>query len=165
MKSEVATVFLTFPPRSLGDGERETVRQWRAGTTDIAAAYASERRGDDPAHYRRIVIVETGQQQPSFLVHCPEGTNAWLVTTLGDDRIVRIYDSLRAALNAIRPGLTEPDTETEDHRTRPDWMGPSSTAPTPVSGGPARTGAETAAALRRPRGVDSAVGAPRRKLF
>ncbi len=161
MDSEAAIVFLTFPPRSLGDGERETVRRWLAGTSDIAAAYASERRGDDPAHYRRIVIVEAGSQRPNYLVHCPDGTNMWLVTTLAERESVRVYQSLQAALNAIRPALEGPDDE--KRREPPDWMGRGSSAPARTNAGPARTAAGMAAASLRPRVVDSAVGAPRRR--
>lgn len=163
MTSETATVFLTFPPRSLGDPERETVRKWLAGTTGISNAYASERRGDDPAHYRRIVVYETGRREPSYLVHCADGTDVWLLTRLDEQGKVYQFPSLRAALHAIRPaqGVTEDPSE----RNAPDWMG---SAPAPrrpnVSVARAETVAEMAAALRRPRVVDSAIGAPRRKL-
>lgn len=163
MISETATVFLTFPPRSVGEAEREVVRQWAAGADGIANAYASERRGDDPAHYRRIVVFETGQREPRYLVHCPDGADVWLVTTLGDREEVQLFPTLGAALHAIRPAQNVSAVAPE--RKAPDWMGG---APqmrrTNLNAGPAQTIAEMAAALRRPRVVDSAVGAPRRKL-
>lgn len=163
MSSEAATVFLTFPPRSLSEGDRETVRQWLAATTGIGNAFASERRGDDPAFYRRIVVIETGRREPSFLVHCPDGTDVWLVTTLGSPDQVQMYPTLRAALHAIRPA--QGVTADPEERKAPDWMGGAPMLRRPnVSAAPARTVAEMAATLRRPRDVDSAVGAPRRKL-
>ena len=162
MSSEAATVFLTFPPRSLGEGEREAVRQWLAGVSGIAAAHASERRGDDPAYYRRIVVVETGNRQPTWLVHCPDGADVWLLTSLGERETVRLFPSLQAALHAIR--LPAGAEAAPPERRAPDWMGGAAITARQVSAGPGRTVAEMAAALRRPRVVDSAVGAPRRKL-
>ena len=162
MNSDVSTVFLTFPPRGIGDGEREIVKQWLAGTRDIAAAYASERRGDDPAHYRRIVVVESGSRQPSFLVHCPDGTDVWLLAVPGEQEAVKLFPSLRAALHAIRPMAGQGASA----RQAPDWTGGSpATAASHggVSDGPARTVAEMAAALRRPPGAGSAAAMPRHK--
>lgn len=163
MSSDAITVFLTFPPRSLGEVEREIVRQWAAGASGISNAYACERRGDDPAHYRRIVVFETERREPRYLVHCPDGADVWLLIILGEQEQVQLFPTLRAALHAIRPaqGVTAETPE----RKAPDWMG---NTPLVRRGGlnaaPARTVAEMAAALRRPRAVDSAVGAPRRKL-
>jgi len=162
MNSEAAAVFLTFPPRSLGDGERETVRQWLAGATGIATAYVSERRGDDPAFYRRIVVIETDRREPSWLVHCPDGTDVWLLVTLGERKTVQLFPTLRAALGAIRPMAGA--TSEEPERRAPDWMGGAPQKPRQVSAAPERTIAEMAAVLRHPRAADSAVGAPRRKL-
>jgi hypothetical protein len=165
MSSDASTVFLTFPPRGIGDGEREIVKQWLAETTDIAAAYASERRGDDPAHYRRIVIVEAGARKPGYLVHCPEGTDIWLLTVLGERESVRLFPNLRAALHAVRPIA---GTQASAERKVPDWMGGGSangvTRSDGLSGTPARTIAETAAGLRRPPAAGNAAAMPRRKL-
>ena len=114
-------------------------------------------------YYRRIVVFETGQREPGYLVHCADGTDVWLLTRLGEQAEVQQFPSLRAALHAIRPaqGVTEDASE----RRAPDWMGGAPMLRRPnVSVGPAGTVAEMAAALRRPRVVDSAVGAPRRKL-
>ena len=163
MNSDASTVFLTFPPRSIGDGEREIVKQWLAGTSDIAAAYASERRGDDPAHYRRVVIVESGMRQPSYLVHCPEGADVWLLTIPGEHESAKMFSSLRAALHAIRP---MPGMSGDSARPAPDWTGTGSAGAAGrgrISGEPARTVGEMATGSRRPFGVDNAAATPRRK--
>jgi hypothetical protein len=160
MTDDAINVFLTFPPRSLADGEREMVRQWFAGTTDIASAYVSERRGDDPAHFRKIVIVEAGSRRPAWLVHCPNGTEVWLVTSQAEGFGPRYYTSLRAALESIRPH------QSADPAGQSGWTASGAVADRrtpPLSASRARTIAEMAAALRRPLGGDSAGGAPRRK--
>ena len=48
-------VLLTFPPRPLTDWEQETLRGWLEAV-DGFTAFVSQRRRDDPAIYRRIVI-------------------------------------------------------------------------------------------------------------
>src|SRR6185437_1654526 len=118
MSDDATNVFLTFPPRSLADGEREMVRQWFAGTTDIASAYVSERRGDDPTHFRKIVIVEAGSRRPAWLVHCPNGTEVWLVTPQAEGFGPRYHTTLRAALEWIRPAQPA-----ASGANRPDWAG------------------------------------------
>lgn len=76
------------------------------GVYDVAAAYVSERRSDDPALYRRIVISIGPDTRPSHLVHAPVGISCWLVTAVGQDLEVQKYNSLRAALNSIRKVFT-----------------------------------------------------------
>jgi hypothetical protein len=76
---------------------------WLAATCDVASAFVSERRSDDPALYRRIVVTVGPGQGPSHLVHAPTGISCWLVSSVGRGSEVRRFDSLRAALNAIRP--------------------------------------------------------------
>jgi hypothetical protein len=161
MSDDATNVFLTFPPRSLADGEREMVRHWFAGTSDLATAYVSERRGDDPTHFRKIVIIEAGSRQPAWLVHCPNGTEVWLVTPQREGMGARYYTSLRAALESIRP--LQPADSAARH---PNWAGAGAVADrrtVPLSASRARTIAEMAAALRHPLGVDNAAGAPRRR--
>jgi len=161
MSDDATNVFLTFPPRSLADGEREMVRQWFAGTTDIASAYVSERRGDDPTHFRKIVIVEAGSRRPAWLVHCPNGTEVWLVTPQAEGFGPRYHTTLRAALESIRPAQPA-----ASGANRPDWAGTGAIADrrtAPLSASRARTIAEMAAALRRPIGGDNAAGGPRRR--
>jgi hypothetical protein len=51
-----------FPARPLRPNENALVAEWLAGAGDIAAAYVSNRRTDDPAHYRRIRGEQTGRR-------------------------------------------------------------------------------------------------------
>ena len=81
--------------------------EWFAAAGDIAEAYVSNRRGDDPALYRRIVIITKLDEGPSHLVHAPPGRDIWIVFTLGRRTKIRRVQTLSAALNAIRPVLVE----------------------------------------------------------
>jgi hypothetical protein len=106
MPNRTGDVLRTFPPRPLNPGERALVQSWLAGAYDVAAAYVSERRSDDPALYRRIVISIGPETRPTHLVHAPLGIGCWLVTAVGQDSEVQKYNSLRAALNSIRKVFT-----------------------------------------------------------
>ena len=48
-----------FPARPLSPDEHALVAEWLSAAGDIVTAYVSSRSHDDPAHYRRIVIVIT----------------------------------------------------------------------------------------------------------
>ncbi|HTW70556.1 MAG TPA: hypothetical protein VME47_11760 [Acetobacteraceae bacterium] len=102
MTDRTEHVLRTFPPRPLNPDERELVATWLAATGDVASAYVSERRSDDPAIYHRVVVVLGPGPAPSYLIHAPSGVSCWLVTKLGEPAEVRRYDSLRGALNSIR---------------------------------------------------------------
>ena len=54
-----------------------------ASAGDIAEAFVSSRRGDDPALSNRIVIVTKPQKGPTYLVHAPSGRDIWIVLSLG----------------------------------------------------------------------------------
>ena len=96
-----------FPARPLMPDERALVAEWLASVGDIAATYVSSRRGDDPAHYRRIVIVTKPDEGPSHLVHAPSGRDIWIVFSVGTRTRIRRFPTLRAALNSIRPVLAD----------------------------------------------------------
>jgi hypothetical protein len=106
MTDRTGDVLRTFPPRPLNPDERALVDTWLAATCNVASAYVSERRSDDPALYRRIVITVGPDPGPSLLVHAPTGISCWLVTMVGHGSEVRRFDTLRAALNSIRPVFT-----------------------------------------------------------
>ena len=95
-------VLRTFPPRPLNPAERALVSTWLAATCDVASAYVSERRSDDPTILHRVVVTVGPERTPSHLVHAPIGLSCWLVSKVGHGGEVRRYDSLRAALNSIR---------------------------------------------------------------
>lgn len=113
MPSNADNVILTFPPRPVTDWERSIVVEWFAATQfgglDIAQAFVSERRGDDPMLAGRIVIVEEPAKAPTHVVYAPAGSTFWVVASarpLGD---LQRFRSLRAALNSIRAVFDEPD--------------------------------------------------------
>src|SRR6185312_7584142 len=102
MTDRTGDVLRTFPPRPPNPDERALVAEWLAATCNVASAYVSERRGDDPAIYRRIVITVGPDCGPSFLVHAPAGMSCWLVSSVGHGSNIRRFDNLRGALNSIR---------------------------------------------------------------
>jgi hypothetical protein len=106
-----------LPARLLTPDERALVAEWLAAAGDIAEAYVSKRRGDDPALQHRIVIIAKPGVGPSHLVHAPSGRDIWIVFSLGRRTKVRRVQTLRAALNLIRPVLV--DAPSEDVLSKP----------------------------------------------
>ena len=100
-----------FPARLLTPDERALAAEWIASAGDIAEAYVSSRRGDDPTFYRRIVVVTKPEEGPSHLIHAPCGRNNWIVFSLGRQTKVQRFSTLRAALNSVRPVLVETGVE------------------------------------------------------
>ncbi len=100
-----AEILLAFPPRPLGPDERALVAEWLANAGDILSAYVSERRSDDPRLHRRVVIVAGPVDRPSHIVHAPSGTITWILATVGPPANVEQFETLREALNAVRPVL------------------------------------------------------------
>ena len=100
-----------FPARILTPDERALVAEWIACAGDIAEAYVSNRRVDDPALYHRIVIVANPEDGPAHLVHAPPGRDIWIVFSLGRRTRVMRFPTLRAALNSVRPVLVETGLE------------------------------------------------------
>lgn len=100
-----ANVLMTFPPRPLTDGEREILRVWATEADDVFA-FVSERRSDDPAIYRRIVISRTSTGQRLYHIRPPQGHDSWLVVSAVEGEDVARCPTLRAALNFIKPAGT-----------------------------------------------------------
>jgi hypothetical protein len=96
---------LSFPPRLLGATERELFYEWLSRAGDISLAYVSQRRSDDPRLYRRIVIRVDPDGERAYTVHTTELGTAWLVSSLDQPSDAQAYDTLRDALNSIRPVL------------------------------------------------------------
>jgi hypothetical protein len=94
-----------FPARLLTPDERALVAEWIAGAGDIAEAYVSNRRADDPALLHRIVIFTKADDGPSHLVQASSGRAIWIVFSLGRRTKVQRFRTLQAALNSIRPVL------------------------------------------------------------
>lgn len=112
MADNTGNVLLSFPARSLTEGEREIVRGW-AAAADGRSALVSESRGDDPSVRRRIVISRSHATQPSFIVHAPEGLNVWVVVAAAQSDAVGRFPTLRTALDYVEAtmfGLALPAT-------------------------------------------------------
>jgi len=90
------------PPRPLTDEERLIVRAW-AEASSVHSAFVSERRTDDPAIYRRIVVLRRVTKRQLYLVHCPQGSNCWIVLSAVERENLGYFPTLRDALNFIRP--------------------------------------------------------------
>jgi hypothetical protein len=97
-----------FPARLLRPEERALVAAWLAAAGDVSLAYVSSRRGDDRKLYRRIVITVEDDEEPSYLINAPKGTNLWVVHPHRPEEQVFHFNSLREALNFIRPVLPDP---------------------------------------------------------
>jgi hypothetical protein len=98
-------VLLRYPPRDLAPHERQLVHDWLALAADVPAAFVSERRSDDPALYRRVVISVEPNAQPTHLIHAPTGMRLWVKVTVAADMRIEMFDSLASALNSIRSVL------------------------------------------------------------
>jgi hypothetical protein len=96
-----------FPARRLSPDEHALVVEWLAAAGDVISAFVSNRRSDDPALHHRIVITTGPDDGPSHYIHAPSGRDIWIVFASGPRTRVRRFQSLRAALNSIRPVLAE----------------------------------------------------------
>lgn len=94
-----------FPARALTPEENSLFAEWLSAAGDISLAYVSNRGNDDPAYYRRIVIVSKPGAGPSHLVHAPAGRDIWIVFSLGRRTRIRRFATLMGALNSVRPVL------------------------------------------------------------
>ena len=113
MPSNIDNVILTFPPRPISQWERAVLAEWFAATKrkglDIAQAFVSERRGDDPMIVGRIVIVVEPSTEPSHLIYSPSGSTFWVVASAPSWGDLLRCRTLQAALNSIRPVLDGQD--------------------------------------------------------
>ena len=103
MPNRAALALLSFPPRALNPSELDLFREWLSRAGEIALAYVSERRSDDPRFYRRIVVRIDRRREDVCTVHAPStGTGSqWIVTFPNQPRDAELYESLRDALNSI----------------------------------------------------------------
>jgi len=113
MPSNADNVILTFPPRPISQWERALLAEWFSATQqeglDIARAYVSERRGDDPMIVGRIAIVVRPRKEASHLIYSPAESTFWVVSSAPSWGNLQRFRTLRAALNAVRPVLDGPD--------------------------------------------------------
>ena len=90
----------------LSPTEQSLVQWWLRLAGDVPSAYVSERRSDDPAFFGRVVIATGPDTKPSHTIHTPAGSALWLVTSMDQSNAVQQFDTLREALNSVRPVLT-----------------------------------------------------------
>jgi len=96
-----------FPARPPTPDERALLTEWLAMAGDIASAYIVQRRSDDPDLVNRIIIVESMDDTPSYIVHAASGRDIWFLSYPGQRTKIRRFRTLRAVLNSIRPVLAE----------------------------------------------------------
>ena len=96
---------LSAPPQALSDDNRELLQEWTAAASRTVIAYVSRRATDNSAFYGRIVVTERRSRMPHYLIHCPGGTNTWIVASVSEKSEVGRFPTLRAALNFVRPVL------------------------------------------------------------
>jgi hypothetical protein len=113
MLSPADNVVLTFPPRPISKWERAQIAEWHCATRqnapDIGRIFVSERRTDHPRIAGRIVVTLRSSQDPAYLVYTPTGLTFWVVAAAADWDTLHRFPTLLAALNFIRPVLSEPD--------------------------------------------------------
>ena len=106
MSKAAADILLTFPARTLSPTEQALVQEWLGLAGDVPSAYVSQRRSDDPKFFGRVVLATGPDRKPSHTIHVPAGSAWWLVTSMGPPQRVRQFNTLRDALNSVRPVLT-----------------------------------------------------------
>ena len=106
MPRSAVDILLTFPPRMLSPTEQALVQEWLRLAGDLPLAYVSQRRSDDPKFFGRVVIATGPDTKPSHTIHTPAGLALWLVTSMGPPQSVRQFNTLRDALNSVRPVLS-----------------------------------------------------------
>ena len=106
MPKTAVDILITFPPRMLSPAERALVEEWLRLAGDVLFAHVSQRRSDDPTFFGRVVIATGPDTKPSHTIHAPAGSSLWLVTSMDPPNRVQQLDTLREALNSVRPVLT-----------------------------------------------------------
>jgi hypothetical protein len=105
MPKAEADILLTFPARMLSPTEQSLVQEWIGLANDVPLAFVSQRRSDDPKFFGRVVIATGLDTKPSHTIHAPAESTLWLVTSMGPPQSVRQFNTLRDALNSVRPVL------------------------------------------------------------
>jgi len=118
MNDHVRNVQRIFPPRPLTDGERAILLGWSMAAKDFSA-FVSERRSDDPAVYRRIVISRRSGNRRLYLIHSHQNSDHWIMVSAADQEDIGHFPTLRAALNYISP-VTVSARLTDDAGDDPD---------------------------------------------
>jgi hypothetical protein len=84
------------------------VEEWLAAAGDVSLAYVSSRKDDGTEIHRRVVIIVHEGEEPSYVINAPKSTKLWVVHPHMSEHAAVPFDSLRNALNSIRPVLHDP---------------------------------------------------------
>jgi hypothetical protein len=95
-------VATTFPARALRQDDRELFNVWLKEQAYSVSGYISDRRSDDPALYRKVVIAAQEGASPTHLVWSPTGLDIWIVQELPTGKLSS-FASLGDALESIEP--------------------------------------------------------------
>ena len=126
MDSSIQHVLRTSSPRSLTDDERLLLLDWIQAAQRFTA-FISERRSDEPAIYRRIVVSLRATRQHLYLLHAATEPAGWIMLTIATGEYAGRYPTLRAVLDYIepvvlperRPAPPQPDKHPAAPRPRP----------------------------------------------
>jgi hypothetical protein len=92
-----------FPARLMTPDERALFDDWLATAGDIASAYISQRRGDDPVLRNRIVFAAGADDLASHIVFAATGRDIWVVLQPSRRTRIRRFRTLHAALDSLCP--------------------------------------------------------------
>jgi hypothetical protein len=102
MDPSTQNILRTSPPRPLTDDERLLLHDWIQAAQRFTA-FVSERRTDEPAIYRRIVVSLRATRQHLYLIHAPAEPAGWIMLSIATGEYAGRFPTLRAALDYIEP--------------------------------------------------------------
>jgi hypothetical protein len=92
----------TSLPRTLTEDERQLVLDW-AKTANSYSAFVSERRNDDPAIYRRIIVFRRDTNQHLYKIHTSSESPGWIMLSAARGDYIERFGTLRGALDYVEP--------------------------------------------------------------
>jgi len=102
MEHSTQNVLRTSPPRPLTDDERRLLDDWVQAAQGFTA-FISERRTDEPAIYRRIVISVRATRQHLYLIHAAAEPACLIMLCIATGEYAGRFPTLRAVLDYIEP--------------------------------------------------------------
>jgi hypothetical protein len=83
------------------------VDEWFAAVGDVASAYVSQRKTDDPTIYRRIAISVDGNVAFTHPIHTSFHDESWTVVDVRHKSATHQFGTLVEALNFVRDVLIQ----------------------------------------------------------
>lgn len=102
MDHSIQNVLRTSSPRPLTDDEHLLLNDWIQAAQGFTA-FVSERRSDEPAIYRRIVVSLRATRQHLYLLHAATEPAGWIMLTIATGEYFGRFPTLRAVLDHIEP--------------------------------------------------------------